>query len=1261
VYVTDISVVGEDGAKVDGFQNTNKVYFRYDSETATMQEELGHLIKTQDENSYNVLKDTIFESVDKTDFAQRIFNTIQNAMIESYSEIYDSMDIITEEVIMHISSEIYSGKNIEVYKSLFGNNYDNVVNEVNKYYNSKYDGSVNSGQTRFSLKPVTPIEPTNTDWRRTLNTDEAKKMFPSLWDVSQDESIVRNPTQIKGTVTTYKKIYNILKEENFNGTILDASSGLGYGTKVGIEEYNFNVDDIEPYPDKSYQPKYKDYSRLNKKYDVIISNAVLNVLPQDQRDALVVKMGSLLKDNGRIFINVRGDDVNSLGLNKDNVNISPMEWFVSSTGSYQKGFTKSELKAYLQDALGDDFTVETTNKFGKTSAIVTKIDFNNIDYVNNKLYNVKKVDFNTFPSYKTSQSDAHEIATRWAYREDVNNGNSRIVFYKGKPYIIEKFESLDFKYQVYGTISNYDKFIRFVKENKTYDEQRRFSKRSDKNLDKNRKMGFAPRRRGSVDNSSDIVRENIGTIQKMDSIKNGEQRIKNHVNRNIERNIKNRENPQNLKNVPKFSTNVDIGGKIGNVNKYDDDLLQSISQSQMENILNRAFNVFDIKNYYDGKIKNIKEWIEEVGADVVALHIESDYAIYNVLKSYLTNEEFFDNYSVEDLVNAYYDCKLGDSKKSNTRNIDLSKNNDIKETKFYYPQKIENAKELFDIANQRVTNSNRKEVNEARAKLLLFAHTDEGLEQLGLTKQELNKKLRSWSGYTANAIAMSNKLNKNVAESNRWSGIENTSWINKSTITTDDIRNVVKSVDGEFSEYQAKYISDALLSLDTHINWKWLSIKISSSDIAEYNKSKNSSSCRGYYSKNDSQIVVDGSSKHTVSHEIGHALDSLWGAEISNSDSPEYLTEIFRSSVDKNYLEWYDNFKNFQAKLSERSDISSGYAGNQKETFARFISRFCEWTQNISGNTNWTDSHIYNDKFSVTDYYDFVKILQEKSYLDGKYNTEYKPKVQKNLDLSATLLYNENESEQYGVMWTLESGALNKKEIAQFYTKVAETKKQNYKDYVVSNDGEYIFSVGNKLIYTDSDYDYPEISKVITFNTNDNRIIDHGKEMLYYAEQQGYKIEEFIGIIKDVYGKEIIQTTTYRNFVSNRQSENSRGKGRNGKENYSDSRENEVKQRGIAPTKETKFSIKNEKLEKEMEKLGKNVPKKDLKGETVEDRWVAERTDGNKVTILVPMICFPILEICIHPMKNTIDEKGGKGTADFTSIAIKSYLENKRK
>ena len=64
-------------------------------------------------------------------------------------------------------------------------------------------------------------------------------------------------------------------------SILDASSGLGYGTRAGREEYGLDVDDIEPYPDASYKPRYTDYSRLNKTYDAIISNAVLNVSTTD--------------------------------------------------------------------------------------------------------------------------------------------------------------------------------------------------------------------------------------------------------------------------------------------------------------------------------------------------------------------------------------------------------------------------------------------------------------------------------------------------------------------------------------------------------------------------------------------------------------------------------------------------------------------------------------------------------------------------------------------------------------------------------------------------------------------------------------------------------------------------------------------------------------------------------------------------------------------------------------------------------------------
>lgn len=226
---------------------------------------------------------------------------------------------------------------------------------------------------RFALPSVEPVKPTSNKWTPTIDTFEAKRRFPKLWDVQQDVSETRNPTQIRGTVTTYRKIYNYLREHNFDGEILDASSGLGYGTRAGIDEYGFRVEDIEPYPDKSYKPKYTDYSKLTKKYDAIISNAVLNVLPQDQRDALVIKMGELLNGGGTLFVNVRGDDVNNLSSNSRNVNISNMEWYVDSTGSYQKGFTRPELVAYLQDALGNGYSVEPATFFGKTAAIVRKL------------------------------------------------------------------------------------------------------------------------------------------------------------------------------------------------------------------------------------------------------------------------------------------------------------------------------------------------------------------------------------------------------------------------------------------------------------------------------------------------------------------------------------------------------------------------------------------------------------------------------------------------------------------------------------------------------------------------------------------------------------------------------------------------------------------------------------------------------------------------------------------------------------------------
>ena len=250
---------------------------------------------------------------------------------------------------------------------------DAVRNRANKNAAENGDGAI-----RYSLRPVQPVQPTSGGWQRTKTTEEAQRAFPNMWNVAAEESETRNPTQIASTVGTYRNIYDILKNEGFTGMILDASSGLGVGTETGRNEYGFNVEDIEPFPGKGYSPMYTDYSKLNKKYDVIISSAVLNVLPQDQRDALVVKMGQMLSDGGRMFITTRGKDVETLAKTGKNIHLGNMEWIETVKGSYQKGFTNAELIAYLKDALGDSFAVvpaskETGGKFNNnTSVVVTK-------------------------------------------------------------------------------------------------------------------------------------------------------------------------------------------------------------------------------------------------------------------------------------------------------------------------------------------------------------------------------------------------------------------------------------------------------------------------------------------------------------------------------------------------------------------------------------------------------------------------------------------------------------------------------------------------------------------------------------------------------------------------------------------------------------------------------------------------------------------------------------------------------------------------
>ena len=50
---------------------------------------------------------------------------------------------------------------------------------------------------------------------------------------------------------------------------------------------------------------YQQAMDTGKQYDFIISNAVLNVIPDDWRNAVLHDVAALLKPGGRMFINTR--------------------------------------------------------------------------------------------------------------------------------------------------------------------------------------------------------------------------------------------------------------------------------------------------------------------------------------------------------------------------------------------------------------------------------------------------------------------------------------------------------------------------------------------------------------------------------------------------------------------------------------------------------------------------------------------------------------------------------------------------------------------------------------------------------------------------------------------------------------------------------------------------------------------------------------------------------------------------------------------
>ena len=418
----------------------------------------------------------------------------------------------------------------------------------------------------------------------------------------------------------------------------------------------------------------------------------------------------------------------------------------------------------------------------------------------------------------------------------------------------------------------------------------------------------------------------------------------------------------------------------------------SMTMAEAKRMIETAYKVNGIAEYYEGEYKDAEDWLKKAGSDEVEMYIENDFDLQ--AKYINSNEDILnEEYRISDVLEAYLAGTLIGKEKPKPKRLDISQSTRLRDDRFYSPQKIDDAKATFELANQKAVGKDANAINRARAEILLFAHNKGAAELLGVTQAELNKKLRSWSNYSATAKNISERINAGVAEENRWTGIENSSYINKAKVTNEDIERLVSSVEGDSKGYERKYIARVMLAADTHIDYSGLKFKFASSQQVNEDHSGGNSGGRvlGFYDDTNRQIEVTHDKPNTVAHEMGHYIDAQWGRELVGSKGSHlFLTrgvnaDIVRERYGEPGVQFLNNFKLFINSLSDVNQTYNSYYNDRGEIFARFFARFIEWTDNIAtGNKYYSyESTMYGDKFTQAQYVEFARLLQEKALLDG--------------------------------------------------------------------------------------------------------------------------------------------------------------------------------------------------------------------------------------------------------------------------------------
>ena len=201
--------------------------------------------------------------------------------------------------------------------------------------------------------------------------EEGGRLPPSTWDSLEKAGYIpeaAEKTQITTTGGTYVRILDKWASKGME--VLDYAAGRGFGTeeakKMG-KENGFSVVGYEPFSNPKTRAIAPEYEGLgaskdipNNSKDVVIVNAVINVVPDSTAREIIEDAYSKVKVGGSMFINVMGWNNIKGRLNNPKTKLVGPREVITERGTFQKGYKPDTLRALIE-GLVPDATLERTD------------------------------------------------------------------------------------------------------------------------------------------------------------------------------------------------------------------------------------------------------------------------------------------------------------------------------------------------------------------------------------------------------------------------------------------------------------------------------------------------------------------------------------------------------------------------------------------------------------------------------------------------------------------------------------------------------------------------------------------------------------------------------------------------------------------------------------------------------------------------------------------------------------------------------------